>query len=403
MATIHLYNDNLGSDTIVPNIFIDNYMPEANGEFVKVFLYLLRCINSNSCDFSISTIADRFDHTEKDVLRALKYWERQKLIQLEYDSSKALTGIHFKKMEELSNDDYAANVNAIPASSIANEVTANSISNTAGSVTSTTNSVPVTTNSIPAATTNVPVTVEAAPAADIATTIKQADKRPQYTLDQMKEFHKDPAITELFFIIETYVKHTLSEADSNTILYWYSELGFGTDLIEYLVEYCITKGHSSMRYMDKVALGWAENGIKTIDQAKEYAVMRTKVYYAVMKALGISGRSLVDNEISYLNKWSKDYAFDMEIIQEACKRTITATHQPSFEYTDSILTNWHKNNVHTLKDIQKLDDAFTKSKKITIKTNDATDSIKRNKFNNFNQRKYDSSEIERVLLTTSVQ
>ena len=95
MASIHLHSDCPNTMTSVSNRFIDHFMPEANGEFVKVYIYLLRCINSPDAVVSVSTIADLFEHTEKDVIRALKYWEKVKLIQIEYDSDKSISGICF--------------------------------------------------------------------------------------------------------------------------------------------------------------------------------------------------------------------------------------------------------------------------------------------------------------------
>ena len=187
----------------------------------------------------------------------------------------------------------------------------------------------------------------------------------------------------------------------NTIFFWYDSLKFTTELIEYLVEYCITNGHSSLRYMDKVALGWAENGIDTIERAKEHVSIRSKAYYSIMKAFGISGRNLADSEIAFVNKWTKELSFDIEIIQEACKRTISATQKPSFEYADTILTNWHNQNVHTIKDIAAVDEAFSKSKRTTAPTQTA--GTKRNKFNNFEQRVYDFDKLEKMLLTSSMQ
>ena len=91
----------------------------------------------------------------------------------------------------------------------------------------------------------------------------------------------------------------------------------------------------------------------------------------------------------------------MEIIQEACKRTISATQKPSFEYADTILTNWHNQNVHTIKDITAIDEAFNKSKRTTAPAQTAT--TKRNKFNNFEQRTYDFDKLEKMLLTSSTQ
>ena len=234
--------------------------------------------------------------------------------------------------------------------------------------------------------------------------------KKEYSLDEIKAFRQNPDISELFFITETYLKHPLSSTDINTILYWYDTLEFSTDLIEYLVEYCISKGHSSIRYMDKVAIGWKESNITNVMQAKENAAIHSQVYYGVIKALGITGRNLVESEQQFLKKWTDEYHFDLEIIQEACGRTITAIHQPSFEYTDSILSSWFQKNVHTLSDIKALDEAFEKKKKETaastpaqIQPQQTQAATKRNKFANFNQREYDYDQLEKVLLNTSVQ
>ena len=42
MAMITLQNSRNAEVTVLTNNFIDNYMPGANGEFVKVYIYLLR-------------------------------------------------------------------------------------------------------------------------------------------------------------------------------------------------------------------------------------------------------------------------------------------------------------------------------------------------------------------------
>ena len=107
MASIKLCSDFPYRDISVPSKFIDEYMPEANGEFVKIYLYLLRALGSSSSDFSISAIADKFEHTEKDVVRALKYWERQKLLSLDYGTDKSIVGIHVTDIYHL-DDDFSA-------------------------------------------------------------------------------------------------------------------------------------------------------------------------------------------------------------------------------------------------------------------------------------------------------
>ncbi|MBQ3558641.1 MAG: DnaD domain protein [Agathobacter sp.] len=366
MSMIQLKSDYPHNHISVPRVFIDKYMADANGEFVKVYLFLLRCMGSSAAsDCSISAIADHFNYTEKDILRALKYWEKVGVLSIELNDKNQLTGVCFKDLT-------------------------GGVQHTAAPVVE-----------ITVAPAEAPVIEEAKPARTKKAASTPASKKREYSLDEVKAFTNNHEVSELLFIIETYLKHPLNSTEMNTLFFWYDGLKFSGELIEYLVEYCITNGHSSLRYMDKVALGWAENGIDSIEKAKEHVSIRSKAYYSIMKAFGISGRNLADSEIVFVNKWSKEFAFDIEIIQEACKRTITATQKPSFEYADSILTNWHNQNVHTLKDIAALDEAYSKNKRTA--TPAQTTATKRNKFNNFEQRTYDFDKLEKMLLTSSVQ
>lgn len=369
MSMIQLKSDYPHNHISVPRVFIDKYMADANGEFVKVYLFLLRCMGSSaSSDCSISAIADHFNYTEKDILRALKYWEKVGVLSIELNDKNQLTGLCFKDLT--GGVQHTADSTVIELAPAAVET-------------------PIIE----------PVAEKPARAkkAAPATTSKKRD----YTLDEVKAFTNNHEVSELLFIIETYLKHPLTSTEMNTVFFWYDGLKFSGELIEYLVEYCITNGHSSLRYMDKVALGWADDGINSIEKAKEHVSIRSKAYYSIMKAFGISGRNLADSEMVYVNKWSKEFAFDIEIIQEACKRTISATQKPSFEYADSILTNWHNQNVHTITDITALDDAFNKTKRSTVLTQ--APAAKRNKFNNFEQRTYDFDKLEKMLLTSSAQ
>ena len=68
--------------TLLPNAFVDNYMIRANGEYIKVYIYLLRMV-SDGANFSIPCLADVLELTERDVTRALKYWEKESLLRME--------------------------------------------------------------------------------------------------------------------------------------------------------------------------------------------------------------------------------------------------------------------------------------------------------------------------------
>ena len=76
MNTITLHMENRADNTAVSNYFIDTLMPQANGEFVKIYLYLLRCVSAGHISLSVSEMADLFNQTEADILRGLRYWDK---------------------------------------------------------------------------------------------------------------------------------------------------------------------------------------------------------------------------------------------------------------------------------------------------------------------------------------
>ena len=452
MTAINISSDIATSFTTVSDIFIDQYMPKANGEFVKVYLYLLRATGSGAGIATISEIADHFSNTEADIVRALNYWASEGILQVQTGADGQITGINLYSlavsgMQAAQNniqsavaDNAAQNIlqNSVVNNAtqnnlqngVVNKVAQNNLQNSVGNniaQSNLQNNVVNNTaqNNLQSNVGNNAVQNISGADSQVQDSVvkklksraadKAAPSQKEYTLDEIKEFRKNPDISELFFIIETYLKHTLSSTDTNMVLYWLDELHFSTDLVEYLVEYCITKGHSSLRYMNKVALGWADAGIKTVDQAKDDAAAHSQIYYSVMKALGITGRNLVDSEMSLINKWVGEYGFDIELVKAACSKTISAIQKPSFEYTDSILTNWRKKDVHTLKDVEVLDANFAKANKATGSgssqgTNAANGSTKpksnnsnsKNKFNNFNQRNNDYDKLEKLFLNSTV-
>ena len=400
MTAINISSDIATSFTTVSDIFIDQYMPKANGEFVKVYLYLLRATGSGAGIATISEIADHFSNTEADIVRALNYWASEGILQVQTGADGQITGINLCSLAVFGIQAAQSNIQSAVADNAAqNNLQNRVVNNVAQNI----------------STANIQMQDSVVEKLKSQATDKPAHSQKEYTLDEIKEFRKNPDISELFFIIETYLKHTLSSTDTNMVLYWLDELHFSTDLVEYLVEYCITKGHSSLRYMNKVALGWADAGIKTVDQAKDDAAAHSQIYYTVMKALGITGRNLVDSEVSLINKWVGEYGFDIELVKAACSKTISAIQKPSFEYTDSILANWRKKDVHTLKDVEVLDANFAKANKASATgssqgTNAANGSSKpksnnsgsKNKFNNFNQRNNDYDKLEKLFLNSTV-
>ncbi|MCR5194836.1 MAG: DnaD domain protein [Pseudobutyrivibrio sp.] len=363
MADIMLHTSNNAGFTCVSNTFIDDFMKDANGEYVKIYLYLLRCLNNDGIEFSIGQLADCLDHTEKDVMRALLYWEKVGLLHLEYTSDNELSGICLVD-----------------------------VNGTGSSFTSVNNAVGLST-----------ATEAVAPA---VSSNRQAAVRPSYSADELDAFKEEEAVEDLIFATQTYLGRPLSYSDTNTLLFWYDGLHMSLDLIEYLIETCLSNGHNSFHYMDTVARNWAEDGITTVEAARHSSSSRNNTVYSIMKAFGISGRDLIESELSYIDKWTNTYSFGLDIICEACKRTVVSTNKPSFKYADSILTSWKKSAVKTLDDIGRLDQEFATASVSKLSSanrvrNGSTQGQKpkaNNKFHNFSQREYDFAALEKKLL-----
>ena len=157
-----------------------------------------------------------------------------------------------------------------------------------------------------------------------------------------------------------------------------------------------------MPLIKKVALSWADEHITTVEEAKAVSGQYSRNSYAVLNAYGIKGRVPAASELAYIRRWSDEYGFSCDLIIEACNRTMSTIHQPSFDYTESILKNWKDKGVNTLADVKALDVIHMKDKdkkKTSPSSKKAVSS--RNRFNNFEGRKYqDMDELTRRLIET---
>ena len=97
MRTLTLRNRFQGNSTIVENDFIDYYMTKANGEYVKVYLLLLRHLNTPDSSLTISKLADCLECTEKDIIRAFNYWSKMGLLVIDYDDAGTICGLAIGK------------------------------------------------------------------------------------------------------------------------------------------------------------------------------------------------------------------------------------------------------------------------------------------------------------------
>ena len=218
--------------------------------------------------------------------------------------------------------------------------------------------------------------------------------RPVYTKEKIAQFMEQPDVGQLMFIAEQYVGRPIKPDEVVTILYIYDALGFPADLVEYLLEYCISNNKKSFRSIEGVAKEWKEAGADTLSAAKKLTRHVPKEMKEVMEKLGFpADRQPVEAEVAYVRRWTRRYGYGMDIIGEACQRTVLATGKPNFRYANTILKNWHDNNVKTPEDIIALDEEYHKQevKKSSSGSSKKEGSSKTSpgKFNNFSGREYD--------------
>ena len=283
------------------------------------------------------------------------------MIQLEYTKDKVLTGITMLPLTAKSVSNHNSSILSLLGVEDETETRKSAVPAPAESASEVAAEISRDTKSIQASTT-VP---------------KKISYKPSF-IESKKE---DEDFGNLLYQTEIYFGKPLTQTDMNTLLYIYEELSFSPDLLEYLVEYCVSIGKKSCRYIEAVALEWYKNGITSVEDAKVASKNYNSIYVAVLKQLGIPRRVPTPTETAFIDTWYNTYSFNKNIIIEACKRAITANpHSANFNYVNGILENWYKQNVKKLSDIEALDKKWASEKK---KKAAAGKSSVTNQFNNY--------------------
>lgn len=219
--------------TMVANEFLDKYMPSANGDYVKVYLYLLR---NRTETIDVESIAEALELTEGDVRRAVRYWEKCGILSLNAKSeSKAEAAGGRVRMANQSDAD-------------AHKEEMKSAEQTA----------------------DVENHVQSADAdGEIRNRYKRTEGKAM-----LNKLSEDAEFKQLLFMVQKYRSKILTESEEQVLAYLYDGLHLPFDVMDYLVQYCVENNHNNMRYIEKTGLDWATIGIRTVNEAKR----RTKEF-----------------------------------------------------------------------------------------------------------------------------
>lgn len=359
-------------NTVISNAFIEHFMLDANGGYVKVYLYLSKCIQSGSIDISIPFLADKTDSTERDIIRALQHWEKKGLIKITLDNvTEQISSIQMFNPDDVYQTSKSASYIDDSVEDIAS-------------------------------TSQIPFSSKEKKSDSVNSVSVSAEQRKELAANQDFQFALQA--------IQSFLERPFKANEIELISYLYGTLHFSSELLIHLYDYCISLGKSNSNYIQAVALSWHEQGVKTPEDAKKVTTDYNTAYTAISKAFGL-GRPLAIIEKQFVERWQKEWMIDLSVIIEACNRTMLKIQKADFKYTEGILDNWHKSGIKTLLDVEKADEIYAKHKSeksnnsqnnYRYATNNSGGSyIKKNQFNTFQQRDTshaEISELERKLL-----
>ena len=251
------YNDLFQIDaTLVANEFLDKYMPSANGDYVKVYLYLLRN-RINGVD--VETIADRLELTEGDVRRAIRYWEKCGIVSVGAGG----------KDEAAQNDEASEKEQTPPADGDSRSTARKGSGSTARTRTVRASSA----ENAEEQQEEKPLETGTPEGADDSGEIRSRYRKTDGK-EALNRLSGDDEFRQLLVIVQKYRAKILTEADQQVLAYLYDGLHLPCEVLDYLVQYCVENNHISMRYIEKTGLDWASRGIRTVRDARE----RTKQF-----------------------------------------------------------------------------------------------------------------------------
>ena len=220
--------------TCVPNAFIDEYLAEASGEYVRVYLYLLRHLREN---LKIHSIADALNLTDYDIKRAIFYWEKRgifkegtaKAVEEEIRSEEAA-----RLSEEVLNRKQANNFTKLSFFAEKNQK-------------------------------HLPLTNKDSSLAEKNMSFTQRNLLP---IEEKKQEINEEEFEGILYVAQYLLPGGVSRSHIQKFEYMVEYLGMSSELIEFLLDYCASIDKTSPRYIESVALDWHEKRIQTVKQAK---------------------------------------------------------------------------------------------------------------------------------------
>ena len=220
------------------------------------------------------------------------------------------------------------------------------------------------------------------------------EEKPQYKAREVAEVvGNDKKLSMLVSFAQDVFGKTLSTSEMTVLFSFYDWLKLPLEVIMMLLEHCAALEKCNMRYAEKIAIAWADEGVDTIEKAEKHlqnADKKVKLSRKYKRILGIVGRDLSEAEYAHILQWTEEMQMPQELIKTAYEKAVLATGHASFPYINAILQSWHRQGIVKMEDLVRDIPPATSGKSAPKKAN---------KFLDYQQTAvYDFEEIERRAL-----
>lgn len=346
-------------DTPIENIFINDFMPMANGTYVKVYLLGFKYAHDKDLNIEVDnrTIAKHLNISMEDVFRAWDFWENKGIIE--------------KIFKDEDREDYKVRFLNLKQLYIKNNI--NLFKN------------------------------------DKNIKIEQSDKdfsilqnKKTFTMEDFIEAQKMPEINKMLKNIDFMMRRQTVPTEKMKIVDWINDYNMSPEVIQKAFEYSIEqRGIRRLNYVEAIIRDWYDEGITDLESVMEKLKSdneRFYIYTSIMKELGLNNRPIRSDEKELIDKWLDEKKYSYDLIIEACKRDKNA--KPSLKYVNGILKSWERKGIKNKDEIELLDENITKKdSKIKKKNNGYSNkTIYKTRFHNFKQRSdlYTEEELEKI-------
>lgn len=222
--------------------------------------------------------------------------------------------------------------------------------------------------------------------------------RPSYSMVEIDGVAaKNKSISGLFYQAETVLQKVLTQSDMEMLYSFVDWLGLPVEVVTMLLSYGVKKGKTGRRYLETVAMDWAERGIDTFEAAEAHVMEleeRDSIERKICGMLGIFDRSLTVTEKKYIKQWAETPGLSLDLVPLAYDRTVSRTGKLSWSYMNKILLSWVEEGLTTQKQVEESEEAFRGGKPA-----ESGQTPKRSKFNNYEDTNpVDYGKLEEQLL-----